>query len=95
MLICCFYRERKELLQAQWSREVHYIQRRAINKWRFAVAEVHRLQHAFMQIQRRYSARLVWQAFSSWRCVSRRRQYCSQILSRAMNRYIMCLLGML
>ena len=86
---CCLTRERKEILQAQWSREVHYIQRRAINKWRFAVADDRRLRHAAIQIQQRAAARLMWLAFSSWRDASSRRNYCSQILSRAITR---CLL---
>lgn len=80
------YRERKEILQAQWGREVHYIQRRAINKWRFAVAEDRRLQHAGMQIQRRAAACLLWQAFSPWRDATKRRNYCAQVLSRALTR---------
>ena len=86
---CCMTRERKEILQAQWSREVHYIQRRAINKWRFAVADDRRLRHAALQIQQRAAARLTWLAFSSWRDASSRRNYCSQVLNRAITR---CLL---
>ena len=90
---CCSFqlspvqcRERREVLQAQWSREVSHIQRRAMNKWRFAVAEGRRLQHAGQQIQHRNTARCLWQALSGWRAVARRQQFCRQAISKAVSR---------
>ena len=76
------------MLQAQWSREVSYIQRRVMNKWRFAVAEDRRLQHASQQIQRRDASRHLWQAFTAWRAVAKRQHFCKKTVSRAVTRYI-------
>ncbi|KAL0023069.1 hypothetical protein WJX79_008548 [Trebouxia sp. C0005] len=77
------FRERKEMLQAQWSREVRYIQRTAINKWRFAVAEARRLRHACNQIQQHSMTRCMWQAFAEWRGAARRQRICHQIVDKA------------
>ena len=79
-------RERKEMLQAQWSREVRYIQRRAINRWRFAVAEARRLRHACNQIQQHSMTRCMWQAFAEWRGAARRQRICHQIVNKALVR---------
>ncbi len=79
-------RERKEMLQSQWSREVRYIQRRAINRWRFAVAEGRRLRHACNQIQQHSMTRCMWHAFAEWRGAARRQRICQQIVNKALDR---------
>ena len=75
------------MLQAQWSREVSYIQRRVMNKWRFAVAEDRRLQHASQQIQRRCTSRQLWQAFTAWRTIAKRQHFRKQAVTNAVTRY--------
>lgn len=39
-------RLRKETFAVRWTKEIHYLQRRALYKWRFAVADARRIQHA-------------------------------------------------
>lgn len=78
---------RKEALTMRWAKEVHYMQRRVLYKWRFAVADARRLYHAGQQIQHRSALRTVWCSFSAWRVYVQRRTFCQRAVSKALLRY--------
>ena len=79
-------RLRKEALTMRWAKEVHYLQRRVLYKWRFAVADARRLYHAGHQIQRRATLCSLWGAFSAWRADAQRRKFCQRAVTKALLR---------